>query len=84
MYIMLFRIVLIPCSRAPCSMGLVLTTFQRLTKQLEDLEVPFTEDFPGAINSTDHIVDAVFGSFTCPGSRGHRITLIARRFQFLR
>ncbi|KUI56004.1 NAD(P)H-hydrate epimerase [Cytospora mali] len=35
--------------------------YQRLTKQLEDLEIPFTEDFPGAIKSTDHIVDAIFG-----------------------
>ncbi|KAI1779216.1 YjeF N-terminal domain-like protein [Hypoxylon cercidicola] len=35
--------------------------YQRLAKQLEDLDVPFVEDFPAAINSTDHIVDAVFG-----------------------
>lgn len=35
--------------------------WQRLTKQLEDLDVPFTEDFPAAIKSTDHIVDAIFG-----------------------
>ncbi|KAI0119853.1 YjeF N-terminal domain-like protein [Daldinia grandis] len=35
--------------------------YQRLAKQLEDLEVPFVEDFPAAIKSTDHIVDAVFG-----------------------
>ncbi|KAI1395651.1 YjeF N-terminal domain-like protein [Hypoxylon fuscum] len=35
--------------------------YQRLAKQLEDLEVPFVEDFPMAIKSTDHIVDAVFG-----------------------
>ncbi|KAJ4418121.1 hypothetical protein N0V82_005785 [Gnomoniopsis sp. IMI 355080] len=35
--------------------------YQRLTKQLEDLEVPFTEDFTGAVESTDHIVDAIFG-----------------------
>ncbi|XXH02626.1 37S ribosomal protein S16, mitochondrial [Hypoxylon texense] len=33
----------------------------RLAKQLEDLEVAFVDDFPTAINSTDHIVDAVFG-----------------------
>ncbi|KAL1846591.1 hypothetical protein Daus18300_014209 [Diaporthe australafricana] len=36
--------------------------YQRLAKQLEDLEIPFTEDFPTAITSTDHIVDAIFGS----------------------
>ncbi|KAI0376116.1 YjeF N-terminal domain-like protein [Hypomontagnella monticulosa] len=35
--------------------------YQRLAKQLEDLEVPFVDDFPAALNSTDHIVDAVFG-----------------------
>ncbi|KAI2611867.1 YjeF N-terminal domain-like protein [Hypoxylon sp. NC1633] len=35
--------------------------YQRLAKQLEDLEVPFVEDFPLAIKSTDHVVDAVFG-----------------------
>lgn len=35
--------------------------YQRLAKQLEDLEIPFTEDFPTAIKSTDHIVDAIFG-----------------------
>ncbi|KAI6085239.1 YjeF N-terminal domain-like protein [Hypoxylon rubiginosum] len=35
--------------------------YQRLAKQLEDLDVPFVDDFPTAINSTDHIVDAVFG-----------------------
>ncbi|KAI8957471.1 YjeF N-terminal domain-like protein [Daldinia sp. FL1419] len=35
--------------------------YQRLAKQLEDLEVPFVEDFTEAMKSTDHIVDAVFG-----------------------
>jgi NAD(P)H-hydrate epimerase len=35
--------------------------YQRLRKQLEDLKVPFTDDFPSALNSTDHIVDAIFG-----------------------
>ncbi|OTA97562.1 hypothetical protein M434DRAFT_248001 [Hypoxylon sp. CO27-5] len=34
--------------------------YQRLAKQLEDLEVPFVDDFPAAMKSTDHIVDAVF------------------------
>lgn len=34
---------------------------QRLAKQLEDLEVPFTENFSSAVESTDHIVDAIFG-----------------------
>ncbi|KAI1092993.1 YjeF N-terminal domain-like protein [Rostrohypoxylon terebratum] len=35
--------------------------YQRLAKQLEDLEVPFVDDFPAALSSADHIVDAVFG-----------------------
>lgn len=35
--------------------------YQRLAKQLEDLEVPFVDDFPSALKSTDHIVDAIFG-----------------------
>jgi NAD(P)H-hydrate epimerase len=34
---------------------------QRLKKQLEDLKVPFTSDFPSAMQHTDHIVDAIFG-----------------------
>ncbi|ROT41076.1 YjeF N-terminal domain-like protein [Sodiomyces alkalinus F11] len=35
--------------------------YQRLAKQLEDLDVPFVDDFPAALKSTHHIVDAVFG-----------------------
>ncbi|KAF5536130.1 hypothetical protein FCIRC_12222 [Fusarium circinatum] len=35
--------------------------YQRLAKQLEDLEVPFVDDFSSALNSTDHVVDAIFG-----------------------
>ncbi|KAL2210112.1 NAD(P)H-hydrate epimerase [Sarocladium strictum] len=35
--------------------------YQRLAKQLEDLKVPFTDDFSSAIESTDHVVDAIFG-----------------------
>ncbi|KAK2074987.1 hypothetical protein P8C59_009152 [Phyllachora maydis] len=35
--------------------------YQRLVKQLEDLEVPFTDDFPSALHNSDHIVDAIFG-----------------------
>ncbi|KAK2593955.1 hypothetical protein QQS21_008362 [Conoideocrella luteorostrata] len=35
--------------------------YQRLTKQLEDLDVPFVNDFQSALDSTDHIVDAIFG-----------------------
>ncbi|KAI0521063.1 YjeF N-terminal domain-containing protein [Xylaria bambusicola] len=35
--------------------------YQRLAKQLEDLEVAFVDDFISAMKSTDHVVDAVFG-----------------------
>ncbi|KAI8264038.1 NAD(P)H-hydrate epimerase [Colletotrichum sp. SAR11_239] len=35
--------------------------YQRLARQLEDLNVPFVDDFPTALKSTDHIVDAIFG-----------------------
>ncbi|KAF6821122.1 ai-bp family protein [Colletotrichum plurivorum] len=35
--------------------------YQRLAQQLEDLNVPFVDDFPKALQSTDHVVDAIFG-----------------------
>ncbi|KAL2022951.1 hypothetical protein VTK56DRAFT_4166 [Thermocarpiscus australiensis] len=35
--------------------------YQRLAKQLEDLDIPFVNDFPAALQSTDHVIDAVFG-----------------------
>ncbi|KAJ3577743.1 hypothetical protein NPX13_g2824 [Xylaria arbuscula] len=35
--------------------------YQRLAKQLEDLEVEFVDDFTSAMKLTDHVVDAVFG-----------------------
>ncbi|KAK0654985.1 YjeF N-terminal domain-containing protein [Cercophora newfieldiana] len=35
--------------------------YQRLAKQLEDLRIPFVDDFPTALASTDHVVDAIFG-----------------------
>lgn len=38
-----------------------LTLSQRLAKQLEDLQVPFVEDFEPAMGTSDHIVDAIFG-----------------------
>jgi NAD(P)H-hydrate epimerase len=34
---------------------------QRLATQLQDLDVPFVDDFCEAAKSTDHIVDAIFG-----------------------
>ncbi|KAK4041485.1 YjeF N-terminal domain-containing protein [Parachaetomium inaequale] len=35
--------------------------YQRLAKQLEDLDVPFVDDFPTALQSADHVIDAIFG-----------------------
>jgi len=35
--------------------------YQRLVKQLKDLDISFTEDFPSALASTDLIVDSIFG-----------------------
>ncbi|KAH7376980.1 YjeF N-terminal domain-containing protein [Plectosphaerella cucumerina] len=35
--------------------------YQRLAKQLEDLKVPFVDEFEPAMGSSDHIVDAIFG-----------------------
>ncbi|CAK7271462.1 hypothetical protein SEPCBS119000_004619 [Sporothrix epigloea] len=40
---------------------LIVRLQQRLSKQLEDLNVPFTEDFSTALKCTDHVVDAIFG-----------------------
>lgn len=38
---------------------------QRLSTQLQNLSVPFTEDYETALTQTDHILDAIFGfSFT--------------------
>ena len=39
-----------------------LTYSQRLTKQLKDLDIPFTEDFETALKHADHVVDAIFGT----------------------
>lgn len=35
--------------------------YQRLSTQLKELGVPFTDDFDGALRETSHIVDAIFG-----------------------
>ncbi|KAI9772702.1 MAG: hypothetical protein M1840_000297 [Geoglossum simile] len=34
---------------------------KRLVTQLRSLDVPFTEDFPGALAESHHVVDAIFG-----------------------
>ncbi|KAJ8069321.1 hypothetical protein OCU04_002977 [Sclerotinia nivalis] len=41
--------------------------YQRLSTQLRNLSIPFTNDFPSAIKDSDHIVDAIFG-FSFSGS----------------
>ena len=35
--------------------------YTRLATQLKNLRIPFTTDFAAAANSTDHIIDAIFG-----------------------
>jgi len=35
--------------------------YQRLATQLNNLGVPFTDDFEGALKDTSHVVDAIFG-----------------------
>jgi NAD(P)H-hydrate epimerase len=35
--------------------------YQRLCKQLKDLNIPITEEFQAALEKTDFIVDAIFG-----------------------
>ncbi|KAJ9645839.1 hypothetical protein H2199_002882 [Coniosporium tulheliwenetii] len=35
--------------------------YERLSQQLKDLDIPFTEDFTSAIDQTDLIVDSIFG-----------------------
>lgn len=35
--------------------------YQRLSTQLRNLNIPFTDDFPAALKESDHVVDAIFG-----------------------
>lgn len=35
--------------------------YARLRKQLEQLKVPFTDDFAGAMGGSDYIIDSIFG-----------------------
>ncbi|KAK8219680.1 hypothetical protein M8818_000654 [Zalaria obscura] len=35
--------------------------YARLRQQLNDLKIPFTEDFQSSITQTDYVVDAIFG-----------------------
>jgi NAD(P)H-hydrate epimerase len=35
--------------------------YQRLSTQLKNLDVPFTDDFHGALKETNHVVDSIFG-----------------------
>ncbi|KAF1354961.1 YjeF N-terminal domain-containing protein [Delphinella strobiligena] len=35
--------------------------YQRLSQQLKDLHIPFTEDFKESLSRSDYVVDAIFG-----------------------
>lgn len=35
--------------------------YQRLSQQLKDLHIPFTEDFKASLSQSDYVVDAIFG-----------------------
>ncbi|KAK2624101.1 hypothetical protein QTJ16_006735 [Diplocarpon rosae] len=35
--------------------------YQRLSTQLKNLNIPFTNDFPAALEAADHVIDAIFG-----------------------
>jgi len=35
--------------------------YERLSKQLKNLNVPFTEDFEGSLKESHHVIDAIFG-----------------------
>ncbi|KAK7726775.1 hypothetical protein SLS57_003336 [Botryosphaeria dothidea] len=43
------------------AIDLISDSKKRLKKQLEDLDVPFTNDFDAALGAADHVVDAIFG-----------------------
>ena len=55
--------------------------YERLATQLKNLDVPFTEDFNGALKTTDHVVDAIFGINIKAPSSVSKLTLL--RFQLL-
>ena len=40
--------------------------YERLATQLRNLDIPFTEDFEGALKQSNHVVDAIFGIFVPP------------------
>lgn len=40
--------------------------YDRLATQLKTLDVPFTEDFESSLSSTNHVVDAIFGTMIIP------------------
>lgn len=61
----------------------MLTNAQRLAKQLEDLEVPFVNDFSTALASSDHVVDAIFGSSEFFHAKSE-LLILASRLQLFR
>ena len=56
--------------------------YERLATQLKNLDVPFTEDFNGSLETTDHVVDAIFGITL--EARNLALELTFLRFQLLR
>lgn len=66
------------------AIDLISDSKKRLKKQLEDLDVPFTNDFDAALGAADHVVDAIFGIAQCPISvLKHRCTSLIRLPSFL-
>ena len=56
--------------------------YERLATQLKNLDVPFTEDFNGSLETTDHVVDAIFGITLEARTLALELTFL--RFQLLR
>ncbi len=55
-----------PGGRAPAAAAADNPPPQRLSAQLQNLSVPFTEDFDAALATTDQVVDAIFGKRSPP------------------
>ena len=56
--------------------------YERLATQLKNLDVPFTEDFNGSLETTDHVVDAIFGIAFEAAIHASKLTFL--RVQLLR
>lgn len=38
-----------------------LLNYKRLSTQLENLDIPFTNNFDKSLKESDHVIDAIFG-----------------------